>query len=752
MPDLLERSTGWIVDRPLRSGLLVAVVTAVAIAGYVHPTWLSDFFDKPSVENASTDEKIESELPDVERFTLGGDAILVVQSEQLFTPAGAAAVRDVADALESTDFVKRLVWMDRVPMLNIFGLPEPLFPHASASAQQYAAARQKALDHPFIGGQMLSSDGNTMLMMISIDGLFLESDEDCVSGLKEIATAAAANHPDVEMSFSVTGWLPAYVTAMKSHNENQFMFMLIGYSVIAIMAVILFRGIVAVFVVALAPALGVFWTLGFVNYFNFGHNPFNEVVLPVLVSLVGLTDGVHLLVQIRKLRSEGMAPKAAAKQGLKDVGLACALTSLTTAIGFGSLAMAHHEFVQEFGCCCVVGVILAFTSVVTTIPLACSSWIGKFVHVGQKESLVDQQLSRIGVVVEWVLERKHVVSRVAIISTMALIGISLTLRPDDRRSNALPTGSEPAQAIALLDREMKGTDRISIVIEWDESIPSDSPEVMHFVAGVDELLAKEPLVGHPLSIRNLINALPGDGKPADRMSMLELLPPPLKRAFYTPERNTATVSFRVQDLGIRKYSDVFSRIENGIETLTAQSPSFTATMDGDSIWRWRNLYQIVVDLAASLGVASLIIFAVLALVYRSLRIGLISIVPNCFPLAVAGTWLAISGQSLEVVTVCAFTVCLGIAVDDTIHFLTRFLEERKRTDDDNEAIRKAFTGVGTALIMTTFILVAGFSTVLLSDSRDHFIFASMGAITLTAALFADLIFLPALLARFVKRN
>ena len=317
--------------------------------------------------------------------------------------------------------------------------------------------------------------------------------------------------------------------------------MLIGYSMIAIMAVILFRGVIAVLIVALAPAVGVFWTLGFVKYFDFGNNPFNEVVLPVLVSLVGLTDGVHLLVQIRKLRSGGMTPKDAAKQGLKDVGLACALTSLTTAIGFGSLAMAHHEFVQEFGCACVVGVILAFTSVVTTIPLACSSWVGKFVHVGRKESLIDQQLGRISGVVEWVLERKNFISRVAIISTVALIGVSLTLRPDDRRSNALPRGSEVAQTVALLDREMKGTDRISIVVEWDETIPSDSPEVMHFLEGVDQLLEKEPLAGHPLSIRNLIDSLPGDGPPADRMSLLELLPPPLKRAFYTPEKRTATV-------------------------------------------------------------------------------------------------------------------------------------------------------------------------------------------------------------------
>jgi predicted RND superfamily exporter protein len=752
VPDLLERSTGWIVDRPLRSGLLIAIVTAIAVAGYVHPDWLADALGHQTMAVETKDDEVVADLPDVESFSLGGDVVLVVQSEQIFTPAGAAALRDIADALESKEFVKRVIWMDRVPMLNIFGLPEPLFPHANASDQQYAAARQKALDHPFIGGQLLSDNGKTMLIMLTIDGLHLESDDDCIDGIKQIAIEAMENHPDVEIKFWVTGWLPAAVTAMKSHNENQFLFMIVGYSVIAIMAVILFRGIVSVLVVAMAPALGVFWTLGFVNYFDFGHNPFNEVVLPVLVSLVGLTDGVHLLVQIRKLRSDGMSPKAAAKQGLKDVGFACALTSLTTAIGFGSLSLASHEFVQEFGVCCVFGVILAFTSVVTTIPLACSSWLGKFVHVGQRESVVDQQLNRIGGIVDWVLERKQWVSRVAIIATVTLIGISLTLRPDDRRSNVLPIGSEPAKAIALLDREMRGTDTVSINVEWDESIDSSSPEVMHFISGIDQLLASEKLVGHPLSIRNLIDALPGEGNPADRMSMLELLPPPLKRAFYTPEHRQATVTFRAQDLGIRKYSDVFSRIESGIDQLAAQSPGFTASMAGDSIWRWRNLYQIVVDLATSLGVASLIIFAVLALVYRSLKIGLISIVPNCFPLAVAGAWLAISGQSLEVVTVCAFTVCLGIAVDDTIHFLTRFQEERKRTGDDQEAIRKAFTGVGTALIMTTIVLVAGFCTVLLSDSRDHFIFAAMGAITLSAALFADLVFLPALLARFVDPN
>ena len=123
-------------------------------------------------------------------------------------------------------------------------------------------------------------------------------------------------------------------------------------------------------------------------------------------------------------------------------------------------------------------------------------------------------------------------------------------------------------------------------------------------------------------------------------------------------------------------------------------------------------------------------------------------IPNVFPLAVTGTFLVVAGQPLEIVSVCAFTVCLGIAVDDTIHFLTRFYEERIETPSDDDAIRRGFAGAGTGMVMTTLVLVVGFATVIFSDMREQRIFASMGALTIAAALFGDLILLPALLLCF----
>ena len=104
---------------------------------------------------------------------------------------------------------------------------------------------------------------------------------------------------------------------------------------------------------------------------------------------------------------------------------------------------------------------------------------------------------------------------------------------------------------------------------------------------IDTMLRDEPLIGRPLSIRNFLDALPGEGEAANRMSMLELLPPPLKRAFYTPERRTAQVSFRVQDLGIARYGPVFEKIENKLAALNATHPEFDFDLSGSAVRRWK---------------------------------------------------------------------------------------------------------------------------------------------------------------------
>lgn len=740
--------------------LIMISTSAVAAVGYVNPKLLTELWEAESPTPSDEDDaaptgrasrRTQSDNVSPISFS-NSDAILVVQCEDFFNPEAVEAMRKVARELERLDQVSNVLWLDRVPILNIFGLSQPLLPQAKASPSRFEVAKQKAQEHPLVGGQLLSDDCKTQLMLIGYNYLHVMNNYDATTLLKDTAHKALEEFPDTQMTFSVTGRMPSAIAALEAHQSNLLKFQIIGYSMIFLMALVLFRGLRAVIIVALAPILGVVWTLGFIRYFDYGNNPLIDVILPILVSLVGLTDGVHLMVQIRKLRAEGLSPRESSIQGLQQVGLACFLTSLTTAIGFSSLTLADSSWVQEFGTCCTVGVTLCFLSVVTVIPLACQSPLGRNVHVGIEKSLIDRNLGRIGTVIVWVLDRRVLMATCAIVSTVVLGGLSLTLKPDQRRSDNLPQDSEAIQALYQVDEAFGGLEFSRVEIEWEESVPSDSPEVLEVVTAVDDLLKQEALIGHPLSLRNLIDAQPGSGPPAERMTLLDLLPPPLKLAFYKPDKGQATVTFRVKDLGIAAYGEVFTRIEEALEQIKNEHPGFRLELLGDAVWRWRNLYQIVIDLATSLGTATIIILIVLTLVFRSIRLGIVSIIPNLFPLAFTGACLALANYNLELVMVCNFTICLGIAVDDTIHFLTRFLEESEHEANTDLAIKKAFTGVGTALIMTTAVLVAGFSIVTFSDAREHFIFAVMGALTIAAALFCDLVFLPALLAVFLKRK
>jgi predicted RND superfamily exporter protein len=756
LKSVFDQAMVWTVDHRRATALAVLIITLFAILGYVRPQSVRELFVSPGEEKAAAKQSNEEAfraVPDVDPVSLSeSDAVMVVKSTSFFTPQGAKAMRHVVSTLEELDYVDRILWMDRVPMLNIFGLSEPLFPRSEASAERFEAAKVKAMQHPLVGGHLVSEDGQTMLLLITFDWDFVRSDEQCTTELRAVAEKAAAEFPDVNVSFMVTGDTPARITYMKAHEANQVKYQLIGYGVIAVMAIILFRGIRAVLVVSLAPAIGVFWTMGFLSFFQLEDNPFNDVILPVLISLVGLTDGVHLTVQIRKMRAAGLTERLAARTALHEVGYACMLTSLTTAIGFGSLSLADNVWVKDFGWCSVIGVTLTFIAVVAIVPLVCSTRLGRNIHLGHEKSLIDRNLTRIGALVELVLRAPKLITTFSIAATVILLGISLTLRPDQRRANALPEKSEAYLAMMEMDKALGGLEFSEVEIEWSAKVVDDSPEILKTISEVDDLLKSEPMIGYPLSIRNLVDSLPGEGPAEERMSMIELLPPPLKRAFYTPERRRGVVTFRVQDLGIAKFDPVFERITEGLKKIESRHPGFTMKLSGSAIWRWKNLYQIVIDLTASLGSAAFIIFGSLALAYKSLRIGLISIVPNIFPLAVTGTWLVWRNESLELTSVCAFTVCMGIVVDDTIHFLSRFDEERRTAKNRHEAIRKAFGNVGVAMVMTTAVLVAGFGTVAFSDSRDHHIFASMGAITIAAALFGDLVMLPAMLACFADKT
>ena len=153
------------------------------------------------------------------------------------------------------------------------------------------------------------------------------------------------------------------------------------------------------------------------------------------------------------------------------------------------------------------------------------------------------------------------------------------------------------------------------------------------------------------------------------------------------------------------------------------------------------------DLARSLTTSAVLVFIVIGGALGSWKLGVVSIVPNVLPLLATSTLLVLCGEPLRIISVVTYSLCLGIAVDDTIHFLVRFQREN-RNGPTAQAVRRAMQTAGNGIVTSTVILVGGFSVMLLSGMPSIRWLALLCDVAMLAAIVAVLVILPALLLCF----
>ncbi|MFP6694969.1 MAG: MMPL family transporter, partial [Pirellulales bacterium] len=314
----------------------VVFMTALASWGYFREK-TPDSLLRGRREEQSDDRLLREVNEQFELRT--SECFLVVDAEDLFSPQAVTAVRGIVRDVEALDYVRQVFWLDNLPVVNAFGLPEPILPREGDAPGSFQQARQRALAHPLVAGQLVSPNGQTLLMPVTIDWLYWTDDADCSSRLRQTAKDAAAGHPQANVQVRLTGSMPIFIAQADAFRRNDRKFTIISYALTGIIAIVLFRGLSAVLIVASAPMLAVFWSSGLIRLLEINRNDLTNAILPVLITMVGMTDGIHLMVYVRRIRAEGRSPLEAACESIRRVGLACLLTSVTTAIGFCSLLL-----------------------------------------------------------------------------------------------------------------------------------------------------------------------------------------------------------------------------------------------------------------------------------------------------------------------------------------------------------------------------------------------------------------------------
>ena len=225
---------------------------------------------------------------------------------------------------------------------------------------------------------------------------------------------------------------------------------------------------------------------------------------------------------------------------------------------------------------------------------------------------------------------------------------------------------------------------VDVVVRWPEGFDWLAPEVLAALGEVHEVLEREGRLARPLSLATVAATLPDRAR--------RRLDPEDFREMVDPAARMAIIRARVGDLGSRTLDGVYDRIDRGLERLAAARPGWEFRLSGMSVVSARNIRQLVRDLGSSLTLEVAVIGTILALAFRSPLAGAVSLIPNILPLAVIAAIVVAGGRSLDPATVIVFNVCLGLAVDDTVHVLSALQRHRREGLSIASAVRRAEIG------------------------------------------------------------
>ncbi len=320
--------------------------------------------------------------------------------------------------------------------------------------------------------------------------------------------------------------------------------------------------------------------------------------------------------------------------------------------------------------------------------------------------------------------------------------------------------------IASIDRHRS---RLGVCVESVKD-----PELLRALDSIQEDVLSDPLAGKHVGriesfaslIKQLHHALrrglaEAFSIPKNRAAISQLLLPVestnqgMLDRYTTLDYDAARLTLFLRDHGTNAWHAVRDRLERSIDDNTehhaALGERFSFTITGTMTFVEKALSFIVHDMLLSISTAFIFIFLLMVLLFRSLRIGLLSILPNIFPLVATLTLMAAAGIELRTATIIIFSISLGIAVNDTIHFIARYNEELESGADQREAIFGAMRSAGRAMVVTTMILAGGFLVDLISEFVALKQFGYLASFTLLMALLGDLLILPACLMLFHRK-
>lgn len=612
---------------------------------------------------------------------------------------------------------------------------------------------------PLMEGALLSSDRRVAVVMAFLRPRVQALDE--VRGVIDAVRDELRRRPPPEgYRARLTGLPYLRVDTVDNLQADQRRLLPIAAGVYLVMLTLTFRRVSGSILPLLAVGMGLAWMIGSIVALGESFNLVSNI-LPVLTLIIGVSNCVHIVADYgeQTLNTHGNRTEAVRKT-IRHMSGACLLTLLTTAIGFASLFTAQSDVLQSFGWQAAIGMGCLYVAIIGTLGT-----LLRFFRPPRRSAAGAPLGGIVSVSAAGVARHPGVTLAGAAI----VMGIALWLGSRVHvNSSMIETYDEhhpTLQTLRIVENRLGGLLPVEVSLRADRPGRLLEPDVYRRVARFESFARAQESVLFARSYADFHDAVgaelaarrspeSGGAESDDELARrLERSAWVIERvgasmnysSFMTADETRARILLKVRDVGTRRLRALDERLAAELAATFPPESGIQASLTGDAYVNTLAMNGVIRDLRSSLLSAAAVIFAIIAVGFRSLRIGLISAIPNVTPLLCTLGYMGLRGYDLNVGNVIVFTISLGIAVDDTVHFLSRYQEEIGKGRSPRQAVEFAFQTTGRAMVIVTLLIVCGLAVLLLSDFVPTRRFAELTSFTMAAALFGDLLVLPACL-------
>ncbi len=634
----------------------------------------------------------------------------------------------------------------------------PLFPDTVKSQKELDSLKNIAFNLPFYKSFLYNDTAHVYTAAITFEKHLVNSKER-IAVIDDIVKLFDDFGAKYNITFHYSG-LPYIRTAISEKIKKEMkIFVLLALIVTLVILYLFFHSGRVIIFATIIVSVSVIWVLGFMGLLGYKVTMVTAM-LPSLIIVISIPNIIYILNHYFIEYKEHNNKAKALQRTITKTGNAILLTNFTTAVGFGTFVITNSRILKEFGVVASLSIIGLFLLTIFLIPvfysLSSPPSSRHFKHLESKFS--NKLINFMGNVITKYRKLLYVLTLTIVI--LGVIGTAkikiLGYMVDD-----IPHHDKVYRDLKFFEKYFKGVLPIEVMIDTHKKKGLLRNSVIKKFDRIQKKFATYPELSRPLSYVELIKftkqayynlnphkySLPRGMERSFILSYLKGVKnnKKLSKAFVDTAMQKARISIEVADIGTIKMRTLVKKMKTDIDSVFNPS-KYSTIITGTSIIYMKGMEYLINNLIWSVILAIVLIAMLMALLFGSLRMVLISLIPNLIPLIVTAGIMGFAGIPLKPSTILVFSIAFGIAVDDTIHFLSQYRVELKYNDwEISKSVFVTIKHVGMSMFHTSVILFFGFFIFVFSNFGGTQALGLLVSITLIVAMVTNLFLLPSLL-------